>query len=788
MKNSSGTSSTQNRYPLEILEFGQIRDYILTLLLSDSGRELFMAAEPFRDRQLLKEKLERIAEMRSLIDFDEALPLQSFSDVRISLKKAEVEGAFIQAAELLEIHHVLTMSRQIAEYFSNRAEKYPLIRQVVRSLEVLQDLEQEIQRVISPHGDVKDTASPELRNLRRSIQAKESRIRQRLNTILKTMVKQGYAQEDQLTFRDGRLLIPMKDGQSGHLKGVIVDQSSSGSTLFIEPLEILETNNEIRRLRMQETRELERILKALTAQVRIHCQSIANDFNCLTHLDVLSGLARYANEIHGCAAEISEHHLCFKEAKHPLLLMTHAAQDVVPLSLEIGESSKTLVITGPNAGGKTVALKTVGLLAVMHAYGYHVPAQPGTQIPLFSQVFADIGDQQSIEQDLSTFSSHVQYLADIHQKADKNTLVLMDEIGSATDPAEGSALAMTLLRRLTQRSCLTIATTHMGALKVFAHEEPGIENGSMIFDQKSLQPTYRFQMGVPGSSYAFEIARRYGIPDEFIRESQALLGEDRGKLDQLILTLEKEHSRTHALLEAAEQKDSRLSGLIMLYQDRIDRIKKEADTEKQKIVAEAEQMLSDANATVERLVKEIRETGAGRETIRKAKKEIRSSRKRAGAMAKKKEAPSYIARQGDWVLWEGHSGRGEVVSDPDRDKRVLVQWGDIRLKIPVSALKQTQPPEQKRTSGVTSIESFRTVRDQIDLRGMTVEEAIESVEQYLGDAHSTGYGSVRIIHGKGTGTLRREIGAYLKRHRLVKSQRPGNWNEGDLGVTVVELK
>ncbi|MBN2104475.1 endonuclease MutS2 [bacterium] len=774
------------KYPLNILEFEQIRDKIMSLMVSESGREKFQEMGSFTDSAACQEALDQVTEMRSLIAYDETFPFYPFEDLRISFKKAEVAGAFLQPGELLVIQKLLVMSRQIIAYLKDREEKYPLICRHVKSLQAFPELEKEISRVISDHGEIKDTASPELRGIRRSIHTRESQIRKRLDAILRSMVQKGYAQEDRLTFREGRLLVPMKDSHVGQLNGVIVDQSATGSTLFVEPLEILETNNDLRRLRIQEIREVECILRAVTSRVRVQGQEIEQNFYILTHLDVLIAKASYANDIDGCAAEITDNHLNLKDARHPLLLMSHDKQDVVPLSMELGEPIKTLIITGPNAGGKTVALKTVGLLAIMHAFGMHVPAKPGTQIPLFSQIFADIGDQQSIEQDLSTFSSHIQYSAKIIREVDGGTLVLMDEIGSATDPAEGSALAMTLLKHLTQKSCITIATTHMGALKIFAHREPGVENGSMIFDQTSLKPTYRFQMGVPGSSYAFEIARRYGIQDDILDESQALLGEDRGQLDQLILSLSKEHSRIHSLLEEAERKDSRLSGLIALYQDRLERIKKEADAEKRKLVEEAGRALRDTNARMEQLVKEIRETNARPDTIKRAKQEIRSAKKKVERMTERSSSV-YVAIKGDWVLWEGHSGKGEVVSDPDGNQRVLVQWGDIRLKLPVSALKPTQPPK-KQHSSITSVQVSRTIRDEIDLRGLSADEAIDALEQYLGDVHSAGYGTVRIIHGKGTGVLRREINAYLKHHRLVKTQRLGNWNEGDAGVTVVELK
>jgi DNA mismatch repair protein MutS2 len=785
-KTKSIKSSNLNDYPLDTLEFGQVKKYLSALAVSECGRDYILKSDPFRDIKSLEDALTRVAEMRELITFDEPFPLHSFTDLQNPLKKAEVVGAFLQPDEIKNILTCLVLSRQVVIYLNARQEKYPGIHQFIEDCEPLPLLEREITRIISEHGDIKDTASPELKHIRRSLQLAESRIRQRLDAILRLMVKEGHAQEDRLTIRDGRLVIPMKEGHAGKIQGVIIDQSSTGATLFIEPLEILESNNEVRKLRIRETREIEKILLELTGKIRENLFRINHNFRSLILLDGLNAKARYSQEIEGCAAKISETALVLKEARHPILLMSHERQDVVPLTLELGDPVRTLLITGPNAGGKTVALKTLGLLSIMHAYGYHVPATPGTEIPLFSRIFADIGDQQSIEQDLSTFSSHIRNIARIVQEAGSKSLVLMDEIGSATDPLEGSALAMTVLEALTRSRCLTVATTHMGALKVFAHETAGMENGSMIFDQNTLLPTYRFQMGIPGSSYAFEIARRYGIPDFILDKAKTMVGEERGQLDRLIQALQTEHQKLGRLMQEAERKDSQLSGLIALYEDRLERIRSDAQAEKQKLLEEAENILDEANTTFERVVKDIRESNARREVIQKAKQSVEFQKKNIAKLRNRKKPATRIKR-GNWVVWEEYPGSGEVVSEPDRDRRVLVQWGDRRLKVPLDALRLTQAPNQNKSAGITAFVN-RTVRDEIDLRGMNVDEALHAVEQYLGDAHSAGLNSVRIIHGKGTGALRREIGHFLEGHRLIKNQRLGFWNEGDTGVTIVELK
>jgi DNA mismatch repair protein MutS2 len=604
------------------------------------------------------------------------------------------------------------------------------------------------------------------------------------------MHSKGFTQENTLVLREGRLVIPMKEGSRGRVKGLIVDQSASGATVFMEPLEILEINNEIRRLQALETREIEKILKTLTDQVRKNLSDIEHNFMLAGRMDCLFARARFSILIQGIAAEISPgRNLHFKKVRHPLLLERMNYDDVIPLTLQMGESHKTLVITGPNAGGKTVALKTIGLLALMHQHGFHIPADQGTSLPLFSQVFADIGDRQSIQKDLSTFSSHISNLKKILDQSDAQSLVLLDEIGSATDPSEGAALAESVLQVLTQKGCLTIATTHMGALKVFAHETPGVENGSMIFDQKTLTPTYRFQMGIPGSSYAFEIAQRFGLLNKVINDARKRVGEERGKLDRLVVHLEEALNRSQILLKEAEIKETRLSGLIELYQERLETLTKSGDAKAQVIVNKAEALLKEVNTEVERVVKEIRESQANKKAIRQAKDVIKKRQNEVKNLLQVKEKTTQSLNKGDWVIWPGHFGKGIILSDPDSSGRVHVDWEGVTLRIPLVELFPVgEKQEKKESSGVSKYRLSSDLRNEVDLRGYVADEAVEALERYLGDASSSGLHYIRIIHGKGTGVLRQEVNRFLKGHPLVKSKRLGHWNEGDTGVTIVELK
>ena len=783
--------SEQSKDPAAaLLELDVVLAHVADLALSPTGRMAVKRLPFITQSDDLKQEITRVTEARDLLRFDDPFPLQHFPDLQPVLKRAAVSGTFLEPQDLLTLGRFLAMCRRIKTYLSSRENKAPSLLSAIRHIIPLPELEKEIDRIIDPGGEVKDKASPELSQIRRELARQSNRIQKQLETILRNMTAKGYVQEEALVLREGRLVIPMKEGHRGRLKGVVVDQSASGATLFVEPLEVFEINNVVRRLRRQEKQEIEKILTVLTDEVRRHRLGIEAQLDAATRLDAIMARASFSLQIDGNPARTDEERILnLRNARHPLLILKKGEDAVVPLDLKIDQDLKTVVITGPNAGGKTVTLKTVGLLVLMHQHGMHIPAAEESSLPLFSRVFADIGDRQSIEQDLSTFSSHVASIHMILSHADDQSLVLIDEIGSATDPAEGSALAETVLRRLTRSGCLTVATTHMGALKVFAHDEPGVENGSMIFDQEKLTPTYRFQMGIPGSSYAFEIAQRLGLDPAVVQDARSLVGEERGKLDSLILQLEQDLARSHKLAEAADIEKSRLSGLVELYQSSIDRIRDEGELRIQSLTEEAEDLFRQANAEIENVVREIRESQADQAVVRQVKERIQTQRKRARNLTKKSpQSKTADLHPGDWVCWPGHEGQGQVLSEPDKDRRVLVRWNEFKLKLPTSELEAGQAPAKPPSkSGLSRYTATPNVRDEIDLRGLTAHEAIEAVDRYLGDASRAGLSTVRIIHGKGTGVLRREVSAYLQGHPLAKTQRLGNWNEGDTGVTVVEL-
>ncbi len=773
------------------LEFDVILQRLADLALSNPGKNNFQNIDPIENPQMLQEKLAQVTQLRDCLLYEESLPVHGFTDLRPSFKRLDA-GASLMSDECLQILSLLIMTRKLHAFLGKFNEKYPLLWRIIQPITLLQTLEKEVQRVIHPSGEIKDNASPALSKLRNSIRATQNKIRSRLDNILQSMMKNGYAQEENLALREGRLTVPVKENFRGKMNGVVIDQSSSGATMYMEPLDVIEMNTELRRFHTSEKQEVERILAQLSHELSEYLPDIERNYERAVDFDILYAKAQLSVQMEGYGAETVENvPLQLKAARHPLLLQKLGKEKVVPVDLFMSDDTRTLVITGPNAGGKTVALKTVGLLSMMHLHGLHIPAQLGSKIPLFHHIFADIGDKQSIDLDLSTFSSHISNLKNILDKADAHTLVLLDEIGSATDPAEGSALAMSILKELTNRKCFSIVTTHIGQLKVFANEEPGIQNGSMTFDQQSLRPTYRFQPGLPGSSYAFEISERLGIDPEIIQKAKEYLGEDRGNLDDLILHLEQEEQKLRTLRKDAEIQDSKLKALIKLYDDQHKSVVNKEKSLKETWAREYKTKLKEANVQIENMVREIRETQADQASIQKAKKILKDQKESVEKIIPKKvPTPQDInLKESDWVKWSGRNGKGQIISSPDRSGRVLVAWGDFKIKVPTDQLSPAMPPESaNKTRVFTKIESSQTTTNELDLRGLTVDEAIDSMEVYLSNAAMTGFNEVRVIHGKGTGALRNAVGSRLKKHPLVKSQRLGNWNEGDTGVTVVQIK
>jgi len=783
------------------LEFDKIVDYIAQLAVSSSGKELVLQSQPLNDLTLINQHLTEVTELRDILDFDDPFPLSGLQDITPALKKSQLAGNFLLPDEFCKVVQTLEVARKVNKYFGDRKEKYPQLSQIVNQIFSFKGIEKEITRCINVSNfEIFDHASPNLNRIRRSIEIHEQRIRKKLEEMVTNLSRKGYLQENLVVVRDGRLVLMVKDEHRNRVKGLIHDQSSTGSTLFIEPFETLELNNQIRSLKLEERREVEKILTHLTDLIREKLDEIQQTVEALARLDFIYAKARFSQEINGSQPAINRNkRLEILKGKHPLLaLRQDPTRPVVPLDLMIGENFNTLVISGPNAGGKTVALKTVGLLSLMTASGLHIPVDPSSDIAIFNNIFAAIGDQQSIENDLSTFSSHVANLSEIVEQVSSSDLVLIDEIGSGTDPDEGAALAISILEKLTSIGCICIVSTHQGALKVFAHEIEGIENGSMEFNRETLEPTYHFRRGIPGSSYAYEIARRWGLSEEITNRARQLVGNRKSKFEKLLEDLENRLQRNRSISNDLSIKQSQLNGLIKLYQKKYDELVKDERELKKKAIEESNQILHNANKTIELAIKQIKEKHASKEAIRAAHQKIKLQKeklKEEQKQIKKKKAEVEASKKplekvivGQEVYWSAYQSNGIVLSEPDAAGKVLIQAGDVKVKVSLNEL--TSAPETVSKSRTTKIKiNYEQIENnEIDVRGFRVDEALVVVDKFLDEAILSGLNQVYIIHGKGTGALRQAIHQFLDKNLRVKSKGFPKWSLGDMGMTVVELK
>ena len=781
----------EHLHSFDKLELEKVLHQIQSYAYSDLGREHLRVLRPASDAGIIRGQLDLVSEMKLLLEGDDALPLYGILDIREAVQRASIEDYVLQADDLRSISRTLHGALAVANYFLRRKGRYPLIEGSLAEFRVDPLLEHHISQAIDEDGRVKDAASKELQAIRRQIQDHHDTLRKQLERILRSLAGKEWAQEEIITTREGRMVIPIKVEYKNQIPGFIHSSSASGATVFVEPTETLELNNEIRTLQFKEQREIERILRALTAEIRAARVQILLNVRILGELDFIAAKAKYSIVVIGSAPRIGlAGGVRLLEAYHPLLLQKHKRGEITPLSLELSAEHRTLIITGPNAGGKSVAMKTAGLLCLLAQSGCHIPASPESELPICTDIFVDMGDEQSIENDLSSFSSHLRNLKLICDEVNPTSLVLIDEIASGTDPQEGAALASAILERLTASGCLTIVTTHHGMLKTFAFENPAILNGGMEFDQKALTPTYRFRSGIPGSSYALEMAERMELPKELIERSRELKGRETTKLEDLLLDLETQSQELRAAIERNQAETAVSKRLKEEYEFKLKSVQKELRDVKSQALLEGKRIIEEANTLVERTILQIRESGASKDAVRLARKELverhadYAENERSLAEPASGAASRPIAL-GDRVRIKSTDSRGEVLARVD-EKTLLVVMGNVKVKVAVQDLELTSEKEEKILRH-NQMPEVTNVQRELDLRGLFGEEAITQVEKFLDSAMLSGLSRVDIIHGKGTGALRKRVTEYLKRNSQVKSYRLGEWNEGGGGVTVVEL-
>ncbi|MGA2622621.1 MAG: endonuclease MutS2 [Bacteroidota bacterium] len=771
------------------LEFDKLKNHIQRYASSPLGKELIQQLTPFTSIEEIRASLALVSEMKRLLEEHEYPPLDHVPDVRVSLHHSSIENFVLPPEELHKIQLLLETSKKVTSYFKQKKDKYPLLHSRIQRVQVHKVLEYNIREAIDDDGVVKDNATKDLARIRKRIVEKKDQLRAQLESILKSLVGKEWVQEEIITTRDGRMVVPVRTEYKNRVPGFIHSSSSSGATVFIEPSETLESNNDLRTLQFQEQREIERILRELTQQVRDAREALSENLQSLSFLDFIAAKAKYSIEVLGAEPIIkSDGHLHLMGARHPLLLQRHKREEVVPLDVELTSPTRTIIITGPNAGGKSVALKTIGILNVLMQSGCHIPASAESELPVFSELFVDIGDEQSIEDDLSSFSSHLKNLKEVLHNATKTSLILLDEIGSGTDPVEGSSLAAAVLESLTAIGCVTVATTHHGSLKTFAYETPGIENAAMEFDQSTLLPTYHFRIGLPGSSYAIEMAERMSVPRTITDRAKQMRGSGANSFENLILELERQSQKLASDLELVRTEKLQLNALITHYQNQISTLEKELKSIKLKAANEATAIILKANSAIEAAIQMIKEQGAGKEAIKAAKQEIKDLAAEVESFRQELEPTETSIREftiGTLVKLRQTNSIGEIIEETNEgDYTVLM--GGIKVKVDRRELEPATGPTMVAPAQASALETA-TAKREIDLRGMYGDEAIEAIDKFLDSAMISGLHRVDIIHGKGTGALRKRVGEYLKKNPSVKAFRLGEWNEGGAGVTVVEL-
>lgn len=780
-----------------VLEYDKIKNILKEYAISPLAEEKVLQMRPFDDIDLVKKLQQETTEGVALLKAGISLPLSGIRDIRNGLRLAKM-GAMLSPGQLLEIASTMKTARQVkALWREKKLDDIVIINEIIKDLHVFQSLEEKIEKAIISDDEISDNASPKLSSIRRQKKTLSQNIRNKLNEIISSPQYQKALQDPIVTVRQDRYVVPVKQEFRGSIPGVIHDQSASGATLYIEPMPVVQMNNELRQLELEENREIERILWGFSKKIQENHDLILDTLHSLGQLDFIMAKAGYSLDINGIEPVFNDRgYINITQGRHPLL-----KGHVVPLDVFLGDKFNILIITGPNTGGKTVALKTVGLFVLMAQSGLHVPASEGTELAVFKEVFADIGDEQSIEQSLSTFSSHMKNIKEIVDLASGDSLIILDELGAGTDPTEGAALAMAILNYLYEKGSKVLATTHYSELKTFAFSKDGVENASMEFDVKTLSPTYKLTIGLPGKSNAFEIAKRLGLKQEIISLGKSLMAEESLKMEDLLTHIEEQKSKaeeerqkSQALKREYEKKLAKLEEerkKIRLQQDRIiEKAKEEAQMIINKVQREAEQIIENLKAmeTENQVSLRDRAVQQAREWLRKADEHLQGSKD--SLIIKVKTKHQQPLKAGQKVRIAGLNQEGYILSIDDVAKEAQVQVGIMKINVPVASLIPIEEEEietEKNRFASIAMTKAREISRELDLRGLTVDEAIIKVDNYLDDAKLVGMKTVVLIHGKGTGALRRGINEMLKNRPDVKSFRLGNIDEGGTGVTVVEL-
>ena len=777
---------------LKTLEYDKIRAMVAERTQCCTGRELAEAMEPVFTNGEAASQMALTAEAEKLLIRTGRSPAEGFPDMRGCLKRVHA-ALYLSPGELLGVARCLKAIRLCKEALES-AEDCPLLGNLAQWLQAHRSIEEEIGRCIAGEEEISDGASPALLRIRRSMRIANDRVRERLGNMIRSATFQKYLQEPLGTIRNGRFVLPVKQEYRQNVPGLIHDQSGSGATLFIEPTAVVELGNEYKKLLGEEEEEIQRILSELTALCAPYSQDILEGLGILGQVDLAFAKARVGREMEGVQPEMDQQgFLRIIKGRHPLI----PKEQVVPIDVWLGEEFTTLIITGPNTGGKTVTLKTVGLFALMAQSGLFIPAQTGSRLPVFQAVYGDIGDEQSIEQSLSTFSSHMTNIVEILKQADAGSLVLLDELGAGTDPVEGAALAMSILEELHSRGCRTVATTHYSEIKAFALTRAGMENASMEFDVDRLCPTYRLFIGIPGKSNAFEISKRLGMEERLIEKAREYLKNEDVKFEDVISGAEAQRRQAEEERRLAAAERDATAKLREEMEKQRARLEGERETLRAKAREDSRRLVNETREEMEKLVAAIRaipglDQRAADRVIQRSRDALRKREADlAEPLEKKPQDPGAAPKQvrpGETVRILSLDQKATVLSPADAKGDVQVQAGIMKLTVKLKDLRLIQDTAPTKGVGKVQLDTQRQGGLELDVRGKLVDEAILEVDRYIDNCLMSGLDQVSIIHGKGTGALRAGIQDYLKRDKRVKSYRMGAYGEGDAGVTVVTLK
>lgn len=796
-----------NQKALKTLEYHKIIAKLMEYASCDSGKELCRNLVPSTDYHEIVLSLKETTDAVTRVRQKGNLSFGGVKDIRPSLKRLEV-GSSLSIGEILSISSLLTASARAKAYGRHEDSELPddSLEEFFRLLEPLTPVNTEIKRCIISEEEVSDDASPGLHQVRRSMRSINDKIHTQLNSILNA--NRSYLQDAVITMRDGRYCLPVKAEHKSQVSGMVHDQSSTGSTLFIEPMAIVKLNNDLRTLEIQEQKEIEMILADLSNQLAPYLEELEADFNIITKLDFIFAKAALAKHYKGSEPVFNTKGIInIKDGRHPLL----DPEKVVPINVHLGRDFDLLIVTGPNTGGKTVSIKTVGLFTLMGQAGLHIPAFDGSELAVFEEVFADIGDEQSIEQSLSTFSSHMTNIVQILNQADSNSLCLFDELGAGTDPTEGAALAISILTFLHNMKCRTMATTHYSELKVFALTTPGVENACCEFNVETLRPTYRLLIGIPGKSNAFAISKKLGLPDYIIEDARTHLEAKDETFEDLLthleenrVTIEKERIKIEAYKREVEQLKNRLTQKEERLDENRDKMIRSAREEAQRILREAKDTADQTIRQINKLAKDSgvnKELEAERSRLRSKLKDVDSSLalRKEKSSSQKGIDPKKL-KLGDGVKVLSMNLNGTVSSLPNAKGDLYVQMGILRSLVNLSDLELLHEESVSIPGGngnakrggsgssSTRISKSLSISPEINLIGMTTDEAIPQLDKYLDDAYLAHLPQVRVVHGRGTGALKNAVHKHLKKLKYVKEFRLGAFGEGDSGVTIVSFK